>query len=63
MVGRGRMLRSGVVAELLGVDRHTVARWAKEGRTRAARPKRKVQDPESEEKKYLKEEATAIKIV
>ena len=30
-----RMLRSGEVAEILGVDRHTVVKWIKEGKIRA----------------------------
>nr|HDO80589.1 helix-turn-helix domain-containing protein [Candidatus Bathyarchaeota archaeon] len=34
MVGREGTLRSGEVAELLGVGKHTVARWTKEGRIR-----------------------------
>ncbi|MHA1605931.1 MAG: MerR family transcriptional regulator [Candidatus Freyarchaeota archaeon] len=42
------------VAELLGVDRHTVAKWVKEGWIRAVRlPSGRYRIPESEVKKIL----------
>ena len=51
---RERMLRSGEVAKILGVDRHTVVKWAKEGMIRAVRfPSGRYRIPESEVKKIL----------
>ena len=61
------MLRSGEVAEVLGVDRHTVVKWIKEGKIRAIRlPSGRYRIPESEVKKILEggtvpEEYPAIK--
>jgi len=47
-------LRSGEVAELLGVDRHTVVKWVKEGMIRAVRlPNGRYRIPESEVRKIL----------
>ncbi len=34
MERKEKMLRSGEVAEILGVNRHTVVKWIKEGRIR-----------------------------
>ena len=49
-----RMLRSGEVAKLLGVDRHTVVRWIKEGKIRAVKlPSGRYRIPESEVRKIL----------
>jgi len=54
MERKERMLRSGEVAEVLGVDRHTVVKWIKEGRIRAIRlPSGRYRIPESEVKKIL----------
>ena len=54
MERRERMLRSGEVAELLGVDRHTVVKWIKEGKIRAIKlPSGRYRIPESEVKKIL----------
>ena len=51
---RERMLRSGEVAKILGVDRHTVVKWVKEGWIRAIRlPSGRYRIPESEVKKIL----------
>ena len=48
------MLRSGEVAELLGVDRHTVVKWIKEGKIRAVRfPSGRYRIPEGEVRKIL----------
>jgi len=48
------MLRSGEVAEILGVDRHTVVKWVKEGKIKAIRlPSGRYRIPESEVKKIL----------
>ena len=35
MEKKERMLRSGEVAKILGVDRHTIVKWIKEGKIRA----------------------------
>ncbi|MHA1710737.1 MAG: MerR family transcriptional regulator [Candidatus Freyarchaeota archaeon] len=54
MEEKGRMLRSGEVAELLGVDRHTVVKWIKEGKIRAVRfPSGRYRIPEGEVRKIL----------
>jgi len=54
MGGRERMLRSGEVAEILGVDRHTVVKWIKEGRIKAIRlPSGRYRIPEGEVRKIL----------
>jgi len=54
MEKKERMLRSGEVAELLGVDRHTVVKWIKEGKIRAIKlPSGRYRIPESEVKKIL----------
>jgi excisionase family DNA binding protein len=37
MPGKGNMLTTAEVAELLGVDRHTVSRWIRLGQLRAVR--------------------------
>jgi len=51
---RERMLRSGEVAEILGVDRHTVVKWIKEGKIRAIKlPSGRYRIPESEVRKIL----------
>jgi len=48
------MLRSGEVAEILGVDRHTVVKWIKEGNIKAVKlPSGRYRIPESEVKKIL----------
>jgi len=48
------LLRSGEVAELLGVDRHTVVKWIKEGKIRAIKlPSGRYRIPESEVRKIL----------
>lgn len=52
--GKERLLRTGEVAEMLGVDRHTVIRWIKEGKIRAVRlPSGRHRIPESEVRKIL----------
>jgi len=49
-----RMLRSGEVAKILGVDRHTVVKWIKEGKIRAVKlPSGRYRIPEGEVKKIL----------
>ncbi len=49
-----RMLRSGEVAKLLGVDRHTVVEWIKKGKIRAIKlPSGRYRIPESEVRKIL----------
>ena len=54
MERRERMLRGGEVAEVLGVDRHTVVKWIKEGKIRAIRlPSGRYRIPESEVRKVL----------
>ena len=54
MEKKERMLRSGEVAEILGVDRHTVVKWIKEGKIRAIKlPSGRYRIPESEVKKIL----------
>ena len=54
MEKKERLLRSGEVAELLGVDRHTVVKWIKEGKIRAIKlPSGRYRIPESEVKKIL----------
>jgi len=54
MVKRERMLRSGEVAEMLGVSRHTVAKWIREGRIKAITlPSGRYRIPESEVRKIL----------
>jgi len=54
MEKKERMLRSGEVAELLGVDRHTVVKWIKEGKIRAVKlPSGRYRIPESEVRKIL----------
>ncbi|RLG78434.1 MAG: hypothetical protein DRO10_02900 [Thermoprotei archaeon] len=54
MEKKERMLRSGEVAEILGVDRHTVVKWVKEGKIKAIRlPSGRYRIPESEVKKIL----------
>jgi len=54
MEERERMLRSGEVAEILGVDRHTVVKWIKEGRIKAIRlPSGRYRIPEGEVRKIL----------
>ncbi len=54
MERRERMLRSGEVAKILGVDRHTVVKWIKEGKIRAIKlPSGRYRIPESEVKKIL----------
>jgi len=54
MERREKMLRSGEVAEVLGVDRHTVVKWIKEGKIRAIRlPSGRYRIPESEVRKVL----------
>jgi len=51
---RERMLRSGQVAEILGVDRHTVIKWIRESRIKAVRlPSGRYRIPESEVRKIL----------
>ena len=56
MEERERMLRSGEVAEILGVDRHTVVKWIKEGRIKAIRlPSGRYRIPEGEVRKILEE--------
>ena len=37
MERKERLLRSGEAAEILGVDRHTIVKWIREGRIRAVR--------------------------
>jgi len=52
--GKGRMLRSGEVAEILGVSRHTMVKWVREGRIRVIRlPSGRYRVPESEVKEIL----------
>ncbi len=54
MERKERMLRSGEVAEILGVDRHTVVKWIKEGKIRAVKlPSGRYRIPESEVRKIL----------
>ena len=54
MEKKEKMLRSGEVAEILGVDRHTVVKWIKEGKVKAIRlPSGRYRIPESEVKKIL----------
>jgi len=54
MERKERMLRSGEVAEILGVDRHTVVKWIKEGKIKAVKlPSGRYRIPESEVKKIL----------
>jgi len=54
MERRERMLRSGEVTEILGVDRHTVVKWIKEGKIKAIKlPSGRYRIPESEVKKIL----------
>ena len=54
MVNMGRILRSGEVAEVLGVDRHAVVKWIKEGKIKAVRlPSGRYRIPESEVRKVL----------
>ena len=54
MEKKERLLRSGEVAELLGVDRHTVVKWIKEGKIRAIKlPSGRYRIPESEVRKIL----------
>nr|MDO8043823.1 helix-turn-helix domain-containing protein [Candidatus Baldrarchaeota archaeon] len=54
MEKKERMLRSGEVAKILGVDRHTVVKWIKEGKIRAIKlPSGRYRIPESEVKKIL----------
>jgi len=51
---REGMLRSGEVAKILGVDRHTVVKWVKEGGIRAVRPLGgRYRIPESEVRRIL----------
>ena len=48
------MLRSGEVAEILGVDRHTVIKWIRESRIKAVRlPSGRYRIPEGEVGKIL----------
>jgi len=52
------MLRSGEVAEILGVDRHTVVKWIKERKIRAVRlPSGRYRIPESEVRKIIEGES------
>ena len=54
MERRERMLRSGEVARMLGVDRHTVVKWIKEGWIKAVRlPSGRYRIPESEVRRIL----------
>jgi len=54
MERKEKMLRSGEVAEILGVDRHTVVKWIKEGRIKAIRlPSGRYRIPESEVRRIL----------
>jgi len=54
MERKERLLRSGEVAEVLGVDRHTVVKWIKEGKIRAVKlPSGRYRIPESEVRKIL----------
>ena len=54
MEKKERMFRSGEVAEILGVDRHTVVKWIKEGKIKAIKlPSGRYRIPESEVKKIL----------
>jgi len=54
MERRERMLRSGEVARMLGVDRHTVDKWIKEGWIKAVRlPSGRYRIPESEVRRIL----------
>lgn len=54
MESKERLLRTGEVAEMLGVDRHTVIRWVREGKIRAIRlPSGRHRIPESEVRKIL----------
>jgi len=54
MERRERLLRSGEVAEILGVDRHTVVKWIKEGKISAIRlPSGRYRIPESEVRRIL----------
>ena len=54
MERKERMLRSGEVAEILGVDRHTVVKWTKEGKIRAVKlPSGRYRIPEGEVRKIL----------
>jgi len=54
MVRRERLLRSGEVAEILGVDRHTVVKWIKEGKIRAIKlPSGRYRILESEVKRII----------
>ena len=54
MERKERMLRSGEVAEILGVDRHTVVKWIKEGKIKAVKlPSGRYRIPESEVRKII----------
>ena len=54
MERKERMLRSGEVAEILGVNRHTVVKWIKEGKIRAIKlPSGRYRIPESEVKRII----------
>ena len=54
MERRERMLRSGEVARMLGVDRHTVVKWIKEGWIKAVKlPSGRYRIPESEVRRIL----------
>jgi len=58
MERKERMLRSGEVAEILGVDRHTVVKWIKERKIRAVRlPSGRYRIPESEVRKIIEGES------
>ena len=54
MERREGLLRSGEVAEILGVCRHIVVKWIKEDKIRAIRlPSGRYRIPESEVRKIL----------
>ena len=48
------LMRTGEVAEMLGVDRHTILRWIREGKVKAIRlPSGRHRIPESEVRKII----------
>jgi len=54
MERKEKLLRSGEAAEILGVDRHTIVKWIREGRIRAVRlPSGRYRIPESEVRRIL----------
>jgi len=61
MEKKERLLRSGEVAKLLGVDRHTVVKWIKERKIKAIKlPSGRYRIPESEVKKILEGRSNQI---